>query len=394
MNFDDLATRAGWAARAVARGAERPSIAAVRRAKRRTVGIGALGAGFVVTVVVLGAIALWPDPVPRPPAAVSSTSVPHTAFPSTSVQQAVVSPSTSVPQVATPTTTTTLVTAMPPPAAWSIAYPATWQRADSELMPNLSWDSVTLATFPLVPGGDNCAHLPENSLRALGSRDALISIFLSRTVGSDARPWPADGFDAAVFPQAGGPVDAHECAQRPELTVHWGPWLHGSEGMYVLVAFGDETPEAVRNQAWKILSSLIVPETRDPAAPCIATRPLQPGLTVPPSHPDTPVFGVWYGTDELWTVLQADAGYLPRKSVWWSRRFPGGVEEEQPEITVTWERLDADETIIAGPPGTNAFTSEEGWFMIAGIDPQTAGCWRVTARYKGAQLSYVYDRTG
>jgi hypothetical protein len=28
--------------------------------------------------------------------------------------------------------------------------------------------------------------------------------------------------------------------------------------------------------------------------------------------------------------------------------------------------------------------------MIAGIDPSGSGCWRVTATYKGAELSYVY----
>ena len=44
-----------------------------------------------------------------------------------------------------------------------------------------------------------------------------------------------------------------------------------------------------------------------------------------------------------------------------------------------------------GSPGTNAYTPEDRWFMIAGIDPNTPGCWRVTATYKGATLSYVYE---
>lgn len=32
--------------------------------------------------------------------------------------------------------------------------------------------------------------------------------------------------------------------------------------------------------------------------------------------------------------------------------------------------------------------------MIAGIDPNEAGCWEVEATYKGATLSYVYEKTG
>lgn len=42
--------------------------------------------------------------------------------------------------------------------------------------------------------------------------------------------------------------------------------------------------------------------------------------------------------------------------------------------------------------GTNAHTTADGWFMIAGIDPDIPGCWQVTATYRGAELSYVYYR--
>jgi hypothetical protein len=41
---------------------------------------------------------------------------------------------------------------------------------------------------------------------------------------------------------------------------------------------------------------------------------------------------------------------------------------------------------------TNAFTPEEGCFMIGGIDPEQPGCWVVEASYKGATLTCVYER--
>jgi hypothetical protein len=104
---------------------------------------------------------------------------------------------------------------------------------------------------------------------------------------------------------------------------------------------------------------------------------------------------VWYGSEDLWTALPTDSDYGVRKSVWWSANFPGGMVEEQPDVVVTWTRIDTEEPVILdnGGDATNAFTPEEGWFMIAGIDPAEAGCWRVEATYKGASLSYVYEMT-
>ena len=126
---------------------------------------------------------------------------------------------------------------------------------------------------------------------------------------------------------------------------------------------------------------------------CPLTIP-QSLFTPPEQYPPDPVPEglIWYGTDELWTILEIDGTTGHRKSVWWSADFPGGVVESDPEIGVIWERLDdSDQDVIVDePPGTNAFTEEDGDFMIAGIDPDIEGCWRVTATYKGATLPYVY----
>ena len=127
---------------------------------------------------------------------------------------------------------------------------------------------------------------------------------------------------------------------------------------------------------------------------CPVTIPPRPGYLpadparAAPSMDDA----VWYGDDDLWTVLPVDGTYQPRKSVWWSEHFPGGHVEERPAIDVRWKRLDADRPDITVEGGTNASTTEDGWFMIAGIDPDEAGCWSVTAAYAGAELSYVYER--
>lgn len=140
---------------------------------------------------------------------------------------------------------------------------------------------------------------------------------------------------------------------------------------------------------------------------CPVTRPPTPGFEPPDGYPAEPSDqahagppssdrSVWYGTEELWTVLPVDGAYGQRKSVWWSTAFPGGNEEGRPQIDVTWERLDlrdsAEQVLTTnGGRGTNAHTAEDGWFMIAGIDPTDPGCWQVTAEYKDAVLRYVYE---
>lgn len=153
-----------------------------------------------------------------------------------------------------------------------------------------------------------------------------------------------------------------------------------------------------------LVATAAVPGDADATFECPVTIPPQPGFSPPEPWAATyPHEGsVWYGDEELWTVLETDGTYGPRKSVWWSANFPGGAEEERPDLHVTWTRLDTDEPIVFDNEGraTNAHTAAEGWFMIARSDPDLtkadvseSGCWRVTAEYKGATLSYVYQRS-
>jgi len=126
---------------------------------------------------------------------------------------------------------------------------------------------------------------------------------------------------------------------------------------------------------------------------CPVTVPPQAGFVPPQGYPQIPSTpnAVWFGTRELWTVLETDGSQGPRKSVWWSVEFPGGIKEPEPEIDVLYRKLEAEgKSVHEGLPGTNAFTPEDGWFMIAGIDPPSRGCWQVTATYRDATLSYVY----
>ena len=116
------------------------------------------------------------------------------------------------------------------------------------------------------------------------------------------------------------------------------------------------------------------------------------GFTPPDQWPSTPASdgAVWYGTDELWTVILPEP--VEQKSVWWSVDFRGGLLEVQPDIEVVYERLDDPDAdpVVLEAPGTNAASDTSGRYMIAGMKPVEPGCWRATATYRDAELSYVY----
>lgn len=132
---------------------------------------------------------------------------------------------------------------------------------------------------------------------------------------------------------------------------------------------------------------------RETVAACPVTYP-DGRFQAPDPYPTEPVHVgmVWHGSEALWTALPVDGQSVERKTVFWSASFPGGTDGAEPELEVTYRRLDAET-----PPESNegratgGHTPEDGWFMIGGIDPGDPGCWEVTATYKGTTLSYVYE---
>lgn len=274
---------------------------------------------------------------------------------------------------------------------WTIAYQGDWHRADSSLMRASPWESTTLATFPLIAGGGTCASYPEPSLLAMGDGDALISIVFT---GEREARWPERGLNDQTFPAVEG-AEANFCISRQDIEIHSGSFLIDSRGLRVLVAFGEDVSDEVRAETWAVVSSLQHTDNRRGGS-CIVTVPSEPLWQPPdawnpsPSNPKT----AWFGTADLWTPLPYDGVYTERKSVWWSQSFTDAGLESQPDISVTYESLDTPNfTIESDGLGTNASTPEDGLFMIANIafEPPSAGCWRVTAEYKGATTSYVVD---
>jgi hypothetical protein len=104
-----------------------------------------------------------------------------------------------------------------------------------------------------------------------------------------------------------------------------------------------------------------------------------------------PLYGdvFWYGSDRLWTWLEAD-GTARRsdKSFWWRRGYDWR-SETTPRLRIEAQRLDAAAPAVTVAHATNGFRDDIGAFMLTGLDFPTGGCWEVTGRYRGARLRYV-----
>jgi hypothetical protein len=138
---------------------------------------------------------------------------------------------------------------------------------------------------------------------------------------------------------------------------------------------------------------------------CLVTVPPQPGFVPPEPYPQEPGFeSVWYGTPELWTILDRNGAVwrdLPvgkgphaigDKTLWFSESFstaPGEDFSGDANITLTAVDLDESAPEVVEEGGAPSFNEDVKNFILVGLGLPEPGCWEVTARYKGAELSYT-----
>jgi hypothetical protein len=145
------------------------------------------------------------------------------------------------------------------------------------------------------------------------------------------------------------------------------------------------------------------------AAQCLTTLAPNPPF-VPPAQYRTvvPEGSFWYGTDQLWTALSFDGKWSMRDNVlrgrgyrtkltFWSRGFDWHTELE-PKLVIVAKRLDAKApSVVVAHANAVFIPSQDGVAiepavapgMMTAIDISTAGCWEVTAHYRGHTLPFV-----
>jgi hypothetical protein len=65
-------------------------------------------------------------------------------------------------------------------------------------------------------------------------------------------------------------------------------------------------------------------------------------------------------------------------------------QELVPDIVVTATSLDTGELAAVSAP-TNGWVHQDQPFMLVGIEFPDAGCWQVSAEYRGQSLSYIVN---
>ena len=112
-----------------------------------------------------------------------------------------------------------------------------------------------------------------------------------------------------------------------------------------------------------------------------------------PDGPPKLYDAVWYGTPELYTMINPEGqSSLNRwlggeKTFWWSENFSIS-DEPNPEIQLTARRLDG-KTAYDATQTTHGMRDDIGNFMLVGVTLPEPGCWELSASYRGASLSYV-----
>jgi hypothetical protein len=144
-----------------------------------------------------------------------------------------------------------------------------------------------------------------------------------------------------------------------------------------------------------VMAALLLPVLS--SAQCLTTLPPNPPFVPPePYLQQTQLNDMfWYGTDALWTSLgingkwQMHNNVLTTKLTFWSRDFDFRKELE-PKLIVTGKRLDGDAPSVAVAHANAVFVrGPMPAAMMTGIDIPTAGCWEITAHYKGRALTFI-----
>lgn len=130
----------------------------------------------------------------------------------------------------------------------ALTYPDDWHLANVSLTPSLAspTEVFSLGSFPLEPGGPNCAQIPSQALHDMTPTDVFVTVQERgsdlETSGFDPRPdefGPTPGSTDNVF------YDCLDPDERADIgAIHWISFTDQSRYFHVLVAIGENaSPE-------------------------------------------------------------------------------------------------------------------------------------------------------
>jgi hypothetical protein len=126
-------------------------------------------------------------------------------------------------------------------------------------------------------------------------------------------------------------------------------------------------------------------------------NPFTPASETPEDPPD--VYDVvWYGTPDLWTMIDSQGEINSKRwlqgdrTFWWSENYSPG---DTAEITVSAEHLSGSAPTVMESAqtgrGFDPFMLEPTHesVTVVGVVLPEPGCWELTADYKGIAIGYV-----
>lgn len=144
-----------------------------------------------------------------------------------------------------------------PEEGFSVRYPESWTRSKHTLTPNLvdPREILSLGTFELRTGGQNCAHFAEFAIGDMGPGDAFISI--QEREGPLASPDVVDREARAITLEDGYETEARDCLDHPadflDRLISFrdsGRWFHA------YIALGSAVSAETLGEVEEILGSL------------------------------------------------------------------------------------------------------------------------------------------
>jgi hypothetical protein len=146
-----------------------------------------------------------------------------------------------------------------PEVTVSMLVPESWESTVDDLTPIVTGpqEAISLATFSMRSGGEECAHVPVNALEDMAPDDVFIQI-LNGTGSEELPPTFAGRVDQ--LPQG----EHIECLASPERedigSLLWAPFTENGHGLYILVALGAEVTREQLHLAERVLDSIEIIE--------------------------------------------------------------------------------------------------------------------------------------
>lgn len=148
----------------------------------------------------------------------------------------------------------------------AVYYPEGWNRAPETLAPYLDQpkEVLSLGTYELSPGGEDCADVPERAIESIGPMDAFITLQEASSI-ADFPPRPSSF--AAEDGQVAGSAGCLDNAE--DISFRMFRFEDEGRSFIAYTAIGNSASAQTRSEVWQILNALMFCDPASPPGDCL-----------------------------------------------------------------------------------------------------------------------------